>query len=209
MPAPDIVLASASPRRAALLAQVGLRFRVQVSGLGDDGEAAVPGETPEGHAARLALEKARDVAGRLDRGLVVGADTVVALGARILGKPADPAEARAFLLRLSGRRHRVISGVAVVDAATGRSEAATAVTSVRMRAFDAAEAEAYVATGEPMDKAGAYGIQGRGALLVAEIRGDYFNVVGLPLVLLSDLLRRFRETPGAPDDLGERQAPAR
>lgn len=191
MPAPEMILASASPRRAALLGQIGLRFRVRASRLGDDGETALPGEDAETHARRLALAKARDVAARLGRGLVVGADTVVVLRRRILGKPADPAEARVFLLALSGRTHRVVTGVAVIDAATGRSEVATAVTAVRMRRFDAAEAERYVATGEPMDKAGAYGIQGRGALLVSEIRGDYFNVVGLPLVLLVDLLRRF------------------
>ena len=188
---PRIILASASPRRAALLAQIGLHFRVQASELGDDGETALPGENPESHAARLALAKARDVAARLDEGLVIGADTVVVLGERMLGKPADPAEARAFLAALSGKTHRVISGVAVMDAATGRSEVATAVTSVQMRAFDAAEAEAYVATGEPLDKAGAYGIQERGAVLVEVIQGDYFNVVGLPLVLLAELLRRF------------------
>ena len=188
---PRIILASASPRRAALLAQIGLHFRVQASELGDDGETALPGENPESHAARLALAKARDVAARLDEGLVIGADTVVVLGERMLGKPADPAEARAFLAALSGKTHRVISGVAVMDAATGRSEVATAVTSVRMRPFDAAEAEAYVATGEPLDKAGAYGIQERGAVLVEAIQGDYFNVVGLPLVLLAELLRRF------------------
>jgi len=188
---PRIILASASPRRAALLAQIGLSFRVQASELGDDGETALPGEAPEVHAARLALAKARDVAARLDEGLVIGADTVVVLGERMLGKPADPAEARAFLAALSGKTHRVISGVAVMDAATGRSEVATAVTSVRMRPFDAAEAEAYVATGEPLDKAGAYGIQERGAVLVEVIQGDYFNVVGLPLVLLAELLRRF------------------
>ncbi len=188
---PEIILASASPRRAALLQQIGLPFRVQASALGDDGEAALPRETPEAHAVRLALAKAREVAARLGNGLVIGADTVVVLEDRILGKPANPTEAKAFLLALSGRIHRVVSGVAVVDAATGRSEAATAVTAVQMRAFDAAEAEAYVVTGEPMDKAGAYGIQERGALLVEAIQGDYFNVVGLPLVLLMELLRRF------------------
>jgi len=191
MPASELILASASPRRAALLGQIGLRFRVRASRMGDDGETALPGEGAEAHARRLALAKAREVAARLDRGLVVGADTVVVLGRRILGKPADPAEARAFLLSLSGRTHRVITAVAVIDAATGRSEVGAAVTAVRMRGFDAAEAERYIATGEPMDKAGAYGIQGRGALLVAGIRGDYFNVVGLPLVLLADLLGRF------------------
>lgn len=188
---PEIILASASPRRAALLRQIGLSFRVRPSGLGENGETPLPGEEAEACAVRLALEKARDVAAGLPGGLVIGADTVVVLGERLLGKPADPAEAVAHLLALAGREHRVITGVAVVDAATGRSEAAAAVTGVRMRAFDAAEAARYAATGEPLDKAGAYGIQGRGALLVAEIQGDYCNVVGLPLVLLAGLLSRF------------------
>ena len=191
MAVPDIVLASVSPRRAALLDQIQLPFRAHPSALGDDGEAQLAGEHAEACARRLALAKARDVASGLTHGLVIGADTVVTFGDRLLGKPRDPGEAQAFLLSLAGRTHRVVTGVAVVEAATGRAEVDAAVTEVTMRPFDATEAARYVATGEPMDKAGAYGIQGRGALLVAEIRGDYFNVVGLPLVLLAALLRRF------------------
>ena len=191
MAVPDIVLASVSPRRAALLDQIHLPFRAHPSALGDDGEAQLAGEHAEACARRLALAKARDVASGLTHGLVIGADTVVTCAERLLGKPRDPDEAQAFLLSLAGRTHQVITGVAVVEAATGRAEVDAAVTEVTMRPFDATEAARYVATGEPMDKAGAYGIQGRGALLVAEIRGDYFNVVGLPLVLLAALLRRF------------------
>ena len=191
----DIVLASASPRRAALLRQIGLAFHVQPSALDEDGELPAEGETPETYAARLALAKATEVADRLRRGLVIGADTVVVSDDRVLGKPRDRTEAYTFLLSLAGRTHRVITGMAVVEAETGRAEVGTSVTRVRMRAFDAEEAAGYVASGEPLDKAGAYGIQGRGALLVEEIEGDYFTVVGLPLVLLAALLRRFGISP--------------
>jgi len=191
MTIPEIILASASPRRAALLNQIRLPFRTHPSALGDDGEAQLAGETAEAYARRLALAKAREVAAALKQGLVIGADTVVTCDGRLLGKPRDRDEAQAFLLSLAGRTHQVITGVAVVEAATGRAEVGAAVTGVTMRPFDAKEAARYVATGEPMDKAGAYGIQDRGALLVEGIQGDYFNVVGLPLALVAELLRRF------------------
>jgi len=191
----DIVLASASPRRAALLRQIGLAYRIHPSAFDEDGEAQAEGEAPEALASRLALAKATEVANRLGRGLVIGADTVVICDGRVLGKPRDPLQAQAFLLSLSGRTHRVITGLAVVEAETGRAEVGTSATSVRMRIFDAEEAAKYVASGEPLDKAGAYGIQGRGALLVEEIHGDYPTVVGLSLVLLAALLRRFGVDP--------------
>jgi septum formation protein len=193
--ASDIILASASPRRIALLAQIGLMARVRPSRLGDDGEAVQPGESPEAHATRLAEAKARDVAAELGRGLVIGADTIVVRDGRILGKPRDAAEAQRFLLSLAGRTHQVVTGVAVVEAATGVAVVEASVTAVTMRAFAASEAALYVATGEPMDKAGAYGIQGRGALLVERIAGDYYTVVGLPLALLGALLARFGVDP--------------
>jgi septum formation protein len=199
MTVPEIILASASPRRAALLKQIGLPFRTHPSALGDDGEAPLVGEGAEAYACRLARAKAEEVAARLRRGLVVGADTVVVSDDRLLGKPRDRDEAQAFLLSLAGRTHRVISGLAVVDGTTGQAEVGAAVTGVTMRPFDAREAAKYVATGEPMDKAGAYGIQGRGALLVEAIQGDYFNVVGLPLTLLAVLLGRFGIDPWTMD----------
>jgi len=188
----ELVLASASPRRAALLRQIGLPFRMDAS-QGEEEDAGPRGrrESPEAYAMRLALAKARAVADRRDAGLVIGADTVVVGRGAILGKPRDAAEARAFLLRLSGRTHRVVTAVAVVDADSGRAEVAASTTRVRMRRYGEAEAAAYAATGEPLDKAGAYGIQERGSLLVAGIEGDYFTVVGLPLALLADLLSRF------------------
>ena len=191
MAVPEIILASASPRRAALLEQIGLPFRTHPSAPGDDGEVRLAAETPRTYACRLALAKAREVADRLDTGLVIGADTVVACRDHLFGKPRTQEEAMGFLLALAGQTHQVITGVAVIEVETARIEEDAAETAVTMRAFGAAEAARYVATGEPMDKAGAYGIQGRGALLVDGIQGDYFNVVGLPLGLLATLLRRF------------------
>jgi septum formation protein len=191
MAVPEIVLASASPRRAALLAQIGVPFRTHPSALGDDGAARLAGETPRTYACRVALAKAREAAERLERGLVIGADTVVTCRDRVFGKPRTQEEAAEFLLALAGQTHQVITGIAVIDVESERIEVDAAETAVTMRAFDAREAGRYVATGEPMDKAGAYGIQGRGALLVDGIQGDYFNVVGLPLGLLATLLRRF------------------
>jgi len=188
---PDIILASASPRRAALLAQIGLPFRICPSTLGDDGESVPPGEDLALSAMRLAVSKAQEVAARITRGVVVGADTIVSLDGRQFGKPRTPDEAHRFLMALSGRTHHVATGLALVNAGSGRTTSACSVTTVRMRAFSAAEAAAYVHTGEPMDKAGAYGIQGKGALLIDSIDGDYFTVVGLPLALLATMLCNF------------------
>jgi septum formation protein len=192
MPVPEITLASASPRRAALLAQVGLPFRVLPSTLDENG-AWPPsvGEDHEGRVCRLARAKAQEVAARVGQGLVIGADTIVVCERIAYGKPRDASEAQAILFRLAGRTHQVITAVAVVDAETGRVEVASSVTSVRMQPFGPIEIAAYVATGEPLDKAGAYAIQGRGALLVAGIEGDYSTVVGLPLPTLVTVLWRF------------------
>ena len=188
----EIILASASPRRAALLRQIGLDFRIQPSRLHEEGGRVEKGhDAAEAVACRLARAKAEDVAAQLERGLIIGADTIVICEGILLGKPRDGDEARGMLLRLGGRTHQVITGVAVVEAETGRAEVEAAVTAVRMRAIAAAEAASYAATGEPLDKAGAYAIQGRGALLVEWIEGDYSNVVGLPLPTLARLLRRF------------------
>jgi septum formation protein len=200
---PEIILASASPRRAALLTQIGLPFRLVPSTLDENGACLrrsvrgrqawpeSPSEDYEARASHLALAKAQEVAARVGRGLVIGADTIVVCEGIAFGKPRDAEEAQAILLRLAGRTHQVITGVAVVQAETGRAEVASAVTAVRMRPFDPTEVAAYVTTGEPLDKAGAYAIQGRGALLVEGIEGDYSNVVGLPLVTLAELLGRF------------------
>ena len=181
---PPIILASASPRRRRLLGQLGLTCRAVPA---DIDETALPGETATDHVQRLALEKARVVAADHPDHVVVAGDTVVTLQGAILGKPADDREAVDMLLRLRGLEHRVESGIAVI--APGGREAADVVgADVRFRAFDGELAEAYVATGEPLDKAGAYGIQGMGSVLVESIAGDYFAVMGLPVARLVDLL---------------------
>ncbi len=177
-----LVLASGSPRRAELLAQVGIPFEVRVSDVTEDADEA--GVAPADVAARHARQKALSVAAEMPGRLVLGADTVVVLGSRLLGKPQSAAEARRMLQSLSGRSHHVVTAVAFAkgDAEGPRILAEDTVhTRVVFRELTDAEIEAYVATGEPMDKAGAYGIQGRGALLVSEIDGCYYNVVGLPL----------------------------
>jgi septum formation protein len=177
-----LVLASASPRRADLLTQVGIAYEVRVSDVAE--EADEPGADPADVAETHARQKAQDVAGGAPGRLVLGADTVVVLDGRVLGKPADEADARGMLRALSGRAHEVITGVALaLDAGGGPVLLAQAHVRTRVvfRELSDAEIEAYVASREPMDKAGGYGIQGRGALLVHEIEGCYFNVVGLPL----------------------------
>ena len=188
---PRIVLASASPRRRDVLVQLGIQPEIQAA---DVDESYRAGETPREHVERLARDKAEAVArGRGDDDaspvhLVVGGDTVVVLGARILAKPADEAEAISMLRALSGRTHEVFSGLAIAHAAGIASGSVR--TLVRMRSFDEATARGYVATGEPLDKAGAYGIQGKGAALVAGIEGDYYSVVGFPVDLFLELLGR-------------------
>ncbi len=186
MKAPALVLASASPRRSELLRQVGLSHEVLPAHVDETPGAR---ETPAGHVERLAREKARAVATLRPDALVLAGDTVVVHDGRILGKPAHGDEAVAMLMALSGREHQVLSGLAL--AVPGRPAALHSrvdATDVRFRRFDQAEARAYVATGEPMDKAGAYGIQGRGGALVTGITGDYTTVVGLPISGLVELL---------------------
>lgn len=183
-----LILASQSPRREALLRQVGLEFDVTPSTV----EEQIPeGLSPAEAARKLAEEKARSVASRRTEGLVIGADTVVVVDGQILGKPADSQEARAMLRRLSGREHQVITGIAVVDAATGHERSDSVTTAVRFAPLSEQVIDRYVATDEPLDKAGAYAIQGFGALLIESINGDYYNVVGLPLRRLAELLGEF------------------
>ncbi|MGK7313591.1 MAG: Maf family protein [Candidatus Longimicrobiales bacterium M2_2A_002] len=183
-PSAPVILASASPRRRRLLEQIGLRFDVEPAHVD---EAALPGESAAAHVERLAREKAEAVAAHHPYAVVVGGDTVVVLDGELLTKPAGEAEAVATLLRLQGREHRVETGVAVV-APDGRSASSVVGADVRFRPFDRTLAEAYVATGEPLDKAGSYGIQGKGAVLVESIRGDYFTIMGLPVARLVRLL---------------------
>jgi len=184
-----LVLASASPRRRELLTQAGFSFQVQPAHIPED---LYPGEDPVAYVSRLAREKAEHVYAQLSASApspdlaVLGADTTVTLGNHILGKPEDAADAARMLQLLSGRTHRVVTGVALVSAA-GASVAAE-ITEVCFLPLSAADIAAYVATGEPMDKAGAYAIQGRAARWIPRIEGCYFNVVGLPLALVSTML---------------------
>lgn len=181
---PQFVLASASPRRARILRSLGLAHRVEPATIQ---EVAFPGELPHTQVERLALEKARDVISRAGGLPVLAGDTVVTLDHQVLGKPGSPGEAVGILKRLSGRTHRVASGLALV-LPDGKELSGVMETLVTFRHLLPGEAEAYVATGEPMDKAGGYGIQGLGATLVSAIQGDYSTVVGLPVPLLLRLL---------------------
>jgi septum formation protein len=192
-----LVLASASPRRRELLAQVGYRFEVVPAHIPED---PLPGEDPIAYVTRLAREKAEAVYREIVSNAgspkvlldgqsplaVLGADTTVTLDNAILGKPEDAADAARILRLLSGRTHRVITGVAVVT--PKGVEVAAEVTAVRFLALSDEDIAEYIATGEPMDKAGAYAIQGRAARWIPRIEGCYFNVVGLPLSLVCSLL---------------------
>ena len=187
-----LILASASPRRRELLTQAGFEFQVHPAHIPEDPR---PAEEPVAYVTRLAREKAQTAFARLAEespsGLVVlGADTTVTVDGEILGKPEDAADAARMLRMLSGRSHLVVTGVAVVTAQS--TEVASEVTAVRFLTLSEAEIEAYVASGEPMDKAGAYGIQGRAARWIPRIEGCYFNVVGLPLALVSTMLEVWR-----------------
>jgi len=183
-----VILASNSPRRKELLRQIGVAF---LSDPADVDERVLPGETPEGYAVRVALDKARVAAARAGTGIVIAADTIVVRGGTVLGKPVDAADAVRMLSMLAGGMHEVMTGVAVMDATTGKLLTRVAVTRVWFRSLTPEEVAAYVSTNEPLDKAGAYGIQEKGALLVEKIEGCYFNVVGLPLSILREMLKEF------------------
>ena len=206
-----LVLASASPRRRELLTQAGFTFQVHPAHIPEDPK---PSEDPIAYVVRLAREKAETVFNQLTiegapgpshlgtgegKNLdpqsitVLGADTTVTLDNQILGKPENPADAARMLRLLSGRTHRVITGVAIVTAA--QTEVAAEVTAVQFLTLSDEEIVAYIATGEPMDKAGAYAIQGRAARWIPRITGDYFNVVGLPIALVSTLLQSATNRP--------------
>jgi septum formation protein len=190
---PKLILASASPRRRELLAQAGYDFDVQPSSLT---ESRRPEEDAIRFATRLAREKAEEVfasrpaAALAEPAIVLGADTVVVCDGEVMGKPADPADAERMLLLLAGRTHQVVTGVAVVwgSSSPPSIEVAVELTQVTMRTLSPEEVSRYVATGEPMDKAGAYAIQGYAGRWIPRISGCYFNVVGLPLALVATML---------------------
>ncbi|MBE3135723.1 MAG: septum formation protein Maf [Acidobacteria bacterium] len=186
---PHLVLASNSPRRRDLLREAGYRFDVRPPPVDDRG---VPrGVSPAAFVESLAYLKAMAAiaADGIEDALVLGADTAVVLAGRLIGKPADEADARRILAALSGSRHEVLTGLALVEPATGRRLLAHEVTGIRMRIMTPAEIEAYVASGEAMGKAGAYAIQETGDLYVESIDGSLTNVVGLPMQLLERMLK--------------------
>lgn len=180
-----LILASGSPRRAELLARAGYRFEVVPPDIDERRQA---GEAPRDYVARLAAEKAAAVAPRYPERVVLAADTTVVVDATVLGKPQDPDDAAGMLRRLSGRAHDVLTGVAVRRG--GACVSAVEQTAVHLAALDEALIGWYVATGEPSDKAGAYGVQGIASRFVTRVEGSYSNVVGLPLALVDRLLAR-------------------
>jgi len=179
-----VVLASSSPRRRELLNLIGIAHEVRPANLD---ESMRPRETPRRHAERLARDKASAIAMRDPDLITIAADTIVVINRKVLGKPADKEDAARMLAMLSGREHTVITAVAVSRGKKLRS--AIEEVKVKVRRLREDEIEAYIATGEPMDKAGAYGIQGYGATIVERVEGDYFAVMGLPLVRLVGLMR--------------------
>ncbi|MCK4548145.1 MAG: septum formation protein Maf [Candidatus Eisenbacteria sp.] len=178
---PKLILASSSPRRRVLLESVGALAEVRIPGIAESIEVT---ECPDELARRLSRAKAEPVADGLSRGIVLGADTLVVLDGELMGKPRSRDEARSMLTRLGGRTHQVVTGITLVDAETGRSVSAHATTDVTFRPISEAEINAYLETGEPFDKAGAYGAQGRAGLFISSVNGCFYNVVGLPLALL-------------------------
>jgi len=175
---PDLILASASPRRKELLSRLGYPFKILESGVPED---EPPGMTPWEAVQFLAALKADAVAEKLNRGIILAADSVIDLDGQILGKPADHADAVRILKELGGRTHRVVTGVCLLDLGSRRRSLFSVATKVNMEAYSDEEIDTYVDSGEPMDKAGAYAVQGLGGNLVSSVQGCYNNVVGLPL----------------------------
>ena len=187
-------MASQSPRRRILLNQIGLKFTVRPSHVPED---VLDHEAPEHNAKRIALSKAIEIAKSTKQGIVIGADTIVVLGKTVLGKPRTASEAKKMLRSLSGRMHTVFTAFALIDAATGRRTVQIEKTKVWFRTLSSREISDYVASGSPMDKAGAYGIQDDyGAVFVKRVEGCFYNVVGFPLtkfyLTLQDFVRDHR-----------------
>jgi septum formation protein len=194
-----LILASASPRRAELLRAAGYAFEIVPA---DIDESARSGEPPEHYVRRVAAEKARAVLRQFPNSTVLAADTTVVVDGAILGKPSDDEDARCMLARLSGRAHRVLTGVVV--AGGGREAGAVASTLVRFAVLTPADIDGYIASGEPCDKAGAYGVQGLASRFVTGIEGSYSNVVGLPVALVRTLLAEQGFTVAAEGPPGDR-----
>lgn len=183
----DIILASGSPRRKEILSNTGLNFKVITS---DIDEKILENEEPIQLVSRLAFEKCMDVALSHKEDLVIGADTIVVLDNKILGKPKNEEEAFEMLSSLSNREHQVITGISVISIDSNKKIIDYVVSNVKFKDLTNQDIKDYISTNEYKDKAGAYGIQGYGALLVKEIRGDYFNIVGLPISKLGDILKQ-------------------
>lgn len=192
-----LVLASASPRRAALLSQIGLAFEIRPSDVPEPPHSRYADKRVDEVTRELALLKAKAVARHCNEGVIIGADTLVSLDGKLFGKPTDDEDAMVMLTQLSGTSHKVVTGVALVDALTERTIVWAETTRVYFRELHKTEIADYIATGEAADKAGAYGIQERGAAFVRRIEGCYFNVVGLPLASLVEHLSNFQSDVGA------------
>jgi len=184
-----LILASQSPRRKILLKQIGLKFRVIPSHVS---EVLSRNESPGDNAKRIAIDKATEVAARLKKGIVIGADTIVVLDHHVLGKPISKDDAKRMLKLLSGREHSVYTGFALIDVESKKHVAGVEETKVRFRKLDDKEIVSYVESGSPMDKAGSYGIQDDfGAVFVEKVNGCFYNVVGFPLARFYSTLQRF------------------
>ena len=183
-----IILASASPRRKELLEKIGLKFAVEPSDSEEDTDA---GLEPHELVWQISINKAKTVAAGYKNAIVIAADTIGVIGNKILGKPHTPNEAVKMLSEISGQPHLVITGLTVLDTATNKSISLTVDTIVYIKKLTGREIDAYVSTGEPLNKAGAYAIQGMGAVIVERIDGDFYNVMGLPLQALTEVLKEF------------------
>jgi len=183
-----LILASASPRRKELLALTGLKFTVDPGDYEEDMDMDL--DPPE-LAKFLSLKKAEEIAGRYKNALIIAADTFIVFKGHFLGKPRDKADARTMLTKLNGKTHSVITGFTIIDTQTQKRLSRAVETKVTFKRLSQDEIAAYVRSGEPLDKAGAYAIQGLGSVIVKKIEGDYFNVIGLPLSLLVESLKKF------------------
>jgi len=183
-----IILASASPRRKELLAKLGLKFKVDPS---SHKEELTSTHEPHELARKLSREKARAIAPKYRNAIIIAADTLGVLGDKILGKPRNEAQARRMLETISGKCHSVITGFTILDTESNKSLSKSVETRVFIRKLTPDEIDAYVKSKEPLDKAGAYAIQGLGSMIVERIEGDYYNVIGLPLAALAESLKEF------------------
>ena len=197
----NIILASASPRRKEILENTNIKFDIISSSIE---ELILGGESPCQMVMRLAFEKGIDIASKHKSDLVISADTIVVLDNTVLGKPKDEEEAKLMITNLSGRTHQVITGISLINLENDKKVIDYVISNVKFKNLSDDDINDYIKTKESLDKAGAYGIQGYGALLVEEIQGDYFNIVGLPISKLSDLLKKhFNINLFAEGDLSE------